>query len=74
MNIKARIQAWSTLVVALSLPLLYLGGVHHSPSMSLIGVIVFAAGLLTCPALRFIRLREQPPPAVDATGDTKPVP
>lgn len=74
MNIKARIQAWSTLVVALSLPLLYLGGVHHSPSMSLIGVIVFTAGLLTCPALRFIRLRERPPPAADATGDTKPVP
>ena len=61
MNVKARIQAWSTLVVALSLPLLYLGGVHHSPSMSVVGVIVFAAGLLVCPALRFIPLRERVP-------------
>ena len=74
MNMKARIQAWATLAVALSLPLLYLGGIQHSPSMSVIGVLIFTTALLICPALRFIRLRERPPSTADAPDATKRAP
>lgn len=74
MNTKARIQAWATLVVALSLPLLYLGGVQQSPPMSVIGVIVFTAGLLACPALRFIRVRERASSTAEAPDGGKPAP
>lgn len=54
-NWKARVQAWATLLAALSLPVLYIGGTQDIPALSVAGLTVFAGSLLACPALRFIR-------------------
>lgn len=55
MNWKARIQAWATLLAALSLPLLYIGGTADNSALSVAGLMVFTGSLLACPALRFVR-------------------
>lgn len=55
MNWKARTQAWATLVAALALPLLYVGGTVDVVALSVVGTVIFTGSLLVCPALRFVR-------------------
>ncbi|MBQ0826516.1 hypothetical protein [Streptomyces tagetis] len=57
MNPTARTQAWSTLAAALALPLLYIGGTHAMPPLSLLGLAVFTTSMMTPPLLRFTSRR-----------------
>lgn len=57
MHRTARIQAWATLVAALIMPMLYLGGTYDMTPVSAIGLAIFTLSMLTCPLLRFIPAR-----------------
>lgn len=68
MNWKARMQTWATLVAALALPLLYIGGTADIAALSVVGIILFAGSLSICPGLRFIRTK----PARAAASSSTP--
>lgn len=54
MNRTARIQTWAGLATIVALPLLYLGATNELLPVTVLGLVVFTAGMLITPTLRFL--------------------
>lgn len=65
MNRTARAQTGAGVATLVALPLLYLGGTQNIPALVVIGFVVFTAGMLTAPLLRFL----PPPKETDSTRE-----
>lgn len=52
MTRTALAQSLAGMAALLALPLLYLGGANHIPALTAVGLVVFAAAMITTPVLR----------------------
>lgn len=69
MNRTARIQTWAGVATVAALPALYLGATNELVPVTALGLVVFTAGMLVTPALRFLPgPKEAPVPPLAAGG------
>lgn len=54
MNRTARIQTWAGVAAIAALPPLYLGATNELFPVTVLGLVVFTAGMLITPVLRFL--------------------
>lgn len=72
MNRTARIQTWAGLATIVALPLLYLGAMNELLPVTVIGLVVFTAGMLITPALRFLPGPKEASSPQQATSRPRP--
>lgn len=72
MNRTARIQTWAGVATVAALPALYLGATNELVPVTALGLVVFTAGMLVTPALRFLPGPKEAPVPPQATGESQP--